>query len=89
MFGKGGQRSPLNKGEGEGEGEGESEGEAWERRKPPSPVHRAWPMVGLAVLVLVWLFMFGGSVRGPLYGIEAPDRTSPPCTLVRFGLGWG
>ena len=63
MFGRGGQPSPLD------ESEGEDEGEAWEVQKSPSPVHRAWPVMGLAVLVLVAWFSFRGSVRAlVLYG---------------------
>ena len=82
IFGRGGRPSPLD----EDEGEGEGEGEAWEVQKSPSPVHRAWPMMGLAVLVLVAWFSFGGSVRAlVLHGVAAPDRTSLPCTQVRVG----
>ena len=79
MFGRGGRPSPLD------EDEGEGEGEAWEvLQKTPSPVHRAWPMMGLAVLVLVAWFSFGGSVRAlVLYGMAAP--TGPHCLALRLG----
>ena len=52
----------------EGEGEGEVEGLMEDHEKPPSRktgMPRSVPMAGLAVLVLVAWFSFGGSVRSP------------------------
>ena len=73
MFGRGGQPSPSD--------EGEDEAEAWEGKKPPSRVHRAWPMVGLAVLALVAWFSFGSSVRGPTRYSGSRQYLAAVCAL--------
>ena len=67
MFSKARSRGMGSLGE-EGEGEGEGSHLMDDHEKPPSRrtgMPRAVPMAGLAVLVLVAWFSFGGSVCGP------------------------
>ena len=66
MFSKARSRGMGSSEEGEGEGEGSHLMD--DHEKPPSrrtSLPRAVPVAGLAVLVLVAWFSYGGSVRGP------------------------
>ena len=68
----------------EGEGEGEGSHLMDDHEKPPSrrtSLPRAVPVAGLAVLVLVAWFSYGGSVRGP--GLASRDTRQ-----AQLSTGW-
>ena len=86
MFSKARSRGMGSSEEGEGEGEGSHLMD--EHEKPPSRqagMPRAVPMAGLAVLVLVAWFSYGGSVRRPALTSRHP--TASALTGV-CGLTW-
>ena len=77
MFSKARSRGMGSSEEGEGEGEGSHLMD--EHEKPPSRqagMPRAVPMAGLAVLVLVAWFSYGGSVRRPALTSRHPTASA-------------
>ena len=94
MFSKARSRGMGSSEEGEGEGEGSHLMD--DHEKPPSrrtSLPRAVPVAGLAVLVLVAWFSYGGSVRGPglasrhptgsaLAGVCCLGSRVPSCALT-------
>ena len=82
MFSKARSRGMGSSEEGEGEGEGSHLMD--DHEKPPSrrtSLPRAVPVAGLAVLVLVAWFSYGGSVRGP--GLASRDTRQ-----AQLSTGW-